>query len=74
MTSTHLAPTSPAHEPTHEHKGTWTAEMKDLLRANYARAREDGSLRALATELGVDLYQLYSQAHRLGLSHEIRRR
>jgi hypothetical protein len=62
------------NEPTHEHRGTWTPEMRNTLRTEYAVAREDGKLRELAERLGVDLYQLYSQAHRLGLSREIRRR
>jgi hypothetical protein len=61
-------------EPTHLHRGTWTQEMRTRLRAEYAAAREGGTLRELAAKLGVDLYQLYSQAHRLGLSREIRRR
>ena len=67
MNDTHL-------EPTHRHVGTWTDDMRATLRAEYATARQDGTLRALAERLGVDLYQLYSQAHRLGLSREIRRR
>jgi len=61
-------------EPTQEHKGTWTPEMKAQLRAEYADAREKNQLRELADRLGVDLYQLYGQAHRLGLSRQIRRR
>lgn len=61
-------------EPTHEHKGTWTPEMKAALRAEYSQARDAGQLRELADRLGVDLYQLYGQAHRLGLSREIRKR
>jgi hypothetical protein len=61
-------------EPTHRHTGTWTEDMKQTLRTEYAGARQGGTLRALAERLGVDLYQLYSQAHRLGLSREIRRR
>jgi hypothetical protein len=54
--------------------GTWTPEMKATLTSRYAAARDSGTLRALADELGVGLYQLYAQAHRLGLSREIRRR
>lgn len=64
----------PGTEPTHEHKGVWTPEMKERLRAEYAQARESDQLRDLAARLGVDLYQLYGQAHRLGLSRQIRRR
>lgn len=69
----HVIP-APTHEPTQEHKGTWTPEMKARLRAEYPQARESGQLRELAERLGVDLYQLYGQAHRLGLSRQIRRR
>lgn len=69
-----LSVSSPVLEQTHEHTGTWTPEMRRKLSEQYVQARADGKLRALAAELGVDLYQLYSQAHRLGLSREIRRR
>jgi hypothetical protein len=48
--------------------------MRERLKAEYAEARTAGTLPALAAALGVDLYQLYGQAHRLGLSREIRRR
>lgn len=65
---------APAAEPTHLHRGTWTDDMRATLRAEYGEARAAGKLRELAERLGVDLYQLYSQAHRLGLSREIRRR
>lgn len=62
-------------EPTSEHKGTWTPEMKARLRAEYHEARaKEGGLQALADSLGVDLYQLYGKAHRMGLSRTIRRR
>ena len=54
--------------------GVWTEAMKNTLRNKYQSAREHGQLRELATELGVGLYQLYAQAHRLGVSREIRRR
>jgi hypothetical protein len=54
--------------------GVWTEAMKNTLRNRYGQARELRQLRALANELGVGLYQLYSMAHRLGLSREIRRR
>jgi hypothetical protein len=63
-----------AQEPTHEHKGVWTPDMKTALRQCYAQAREERTLATLATTLGVDLYQLYGQAHRMGLSRGIRRR
>lgn len=54
--------------------GVWTEAMKDTLRKRYGTARELGTLKDLAADLGVGLYQLYSMAHRLGLSREIRRR
>lgn len=54
--------------------GMWTEAMKNTLRDKYSRARESGQLRELALELHVGLYQLYSMAHKLGLSREIRRR
>jgi len=61
-------------EPTHRHVGVWTLEMRNILLADYQEARARGTLPALAAKLGVDLYQLYSQAHRLGLARGIRRR
>jgi hypothetical protein len=64
----------PEREPTHEHRGVWTPEMRETLRAEYVDARANGTLAELALRLGVDLYQLYGQAHRLGLSRMIRRR
>jgi hypothetical protein len=63
-----------APEPTHEHKGMWTAEMITTLVAEYDSAREAGTLHELANKLGVDLYQLYGKAHRLQLARAIRRR
>jgi hypothetical protein len=54
--------------------GTWTSEMKAILTEKYSSARDSGTLRDLADELGVGLYQLYAQAHRLGLSRHVRRR
>lgn len=48
--------------------------MKATLTAKYAAARDARTLQALADELHVGLYQLYAQAHRLGLSRQIRRR
>jgi hypothetical protein len=59
----------------HDHPvGVWTEAMKNTLRDRYGSSRELGQLRTLADELGVGLYQLYSMAHKLGLSREIRRR
>ena len=59
----------------HDHPvGVWTEAMKTTLRDRYGSSRELGQLRTLADELGVGLYQLYSMAHKLGLSREIRRR
>jgi hypothetical protein len=69
-----------AHEPArvpvqqHPYKCTWTDDMKDTLRRSYVASREVGMLPELAQRLGVHLYQLYGQAHRLGLSREIRKR
>ena len=57
-----------------EQRRTWTAPMLAPLTAEYAGAREAGTLRALADKLGVDLYQLYGKAHRLQLAREIRKR
>lgn len=54
--------------------GVWTEAMKATLRDKYPGARDAGQLRELARDMGVGLYQLYSMAHRLGLSREIRRR
>lgn len=54
--------------------GVWTEAMKNTLRDKYSAAREASRLRELADDLGVGLYQLYSMAHRMGLSREIRRR
>jgi hypothetical protein len=54
--------------------GVWTEAMKNTLRDRYGAAREASKLRELAADLGVGLYQLYSMAHKLGLSREIRRR
>lgn len=65
---------APVREPTHAHKGVWTPEMRNTLRAEYVDARATGRLHELAGRLGVDLYQLYGQAHRLGLSRAIRKR
>lgn len=61
-------------EPTENHRGKWTTEMCAQLRAQYVNARDAGTLHALAESLGVDLYQLYGKAHRMGLSREIRKR
>lgn len=61
-------------EPTDNHRGRWTADMCERLRKDYVTARDAGTLHALAEALGVDLYQLYGKAHRMGLSREIRRR
>ena len=52
----------------------WTEEMLQALDRKYPAAREAGTLRELAEELGVDLYDLYNKAHRRGLSKQIRRR
>lgn len=68
-----LAPTVEP-EPTERHIGVWTPVKRQMLIERYATARADGKLPELAAELGVDLYQLYGQAHRLGLSRPIRRR
>lgn len=54
--------------------GTWTPEMKDALTEKYAAARDARTLQALADELGVNVYHLYAQAHRMGLARPIRRR
>ncbi len=54
--------------------GTWTPEMKAKLTEKYAAARDNRTLSDLADELGVGVYQLYTQAHKLGLSRPIRRR
>lgn len=64
-----MTDTIPTHPP-----GTWTPEMKTTLTEKYAIAREARALQSLADELKVGLYQLYAQAHRLGLSRTIRRR
>jgi hypothetical protein len=64
-----------AFEVFQQQPGVWSEAMKNTLRNKYAGARQyRGGLRQLADELGVGLYQLYSMAHRLGLSREIRRR
>lgn len=58
----------------HQRTATWTPQMKQRLVDDYATARAAGMLRELAISLGVDLYELYNKAHRLGLSKQIRRR
>ena len=63
-----------AASTTTERQRVWTREMKATLRANYPDARARDALRELAEALGVGLYQLYGQAHRMGLSTEIRKR
>ena len=52
----------------------WTPEMRERLRQEYVPMKDANRLPELANALGVDLYQLYGQAHRLGLTREIRRR
>ena len=61
-------------EPTREHQSMWTPQMIATLAAEYSAAREAGTLSALATKLGVNVYQLYGKAHRLQLTRTIRRR
>jgi hypothetical protein len=55
-------------------KGIWSLEMTDQLKREYATARAEGKLRELADRLGVQLYDVYNKAHRLGLSRAIRKR
>lgn len=69
-----MSAAAPALDTPSKHIGTWTAPMLATLTAEYAGAREAGTLRALADKLGVDLYQLYGKAHRLQLAREIRKR
>lgn len=69
-----MSAAAPVLDTPPKHIGTWTAPMLATLTAEYAGAREAGTLRALADKLGVDLYQLYGKAHRLQLAREIRKR
>lgn len=61
-------------EPAPAKRKTWSDEMVETLKQEYPRAREEGQLRQLAERLGVELYDVYNKAHRLGLSRVIRRR
>jgi hypothetical protein len=68
-----MSAAAPSVESNTSHR-RWTREMRELLLTQYAAARAANQLRELAARIGVDLYQLYGQAHRMGLSREIRRR
>lgn len=57
-----------------QRKGNWSPDKIETLKREYPQARDDGTVRELAERLGVETYDVYNKAHRLGLARRIRRR